>query len=101
MQRQQRLAVRAIALGQKGQALHYMGCKTVIQSVKQFYEQFSLNSWLQVQTLAREIMRAMDPGCALPPMVVPEDISTQCSGDQTIKYQHALVVAHCNFCRTS
>ncbi|XP_062572110.1 uncharacterized protein LOC134234062 [Saccostrea cucullata] len=100
IQRHHRQAVRSIHLGQKGQALHYMGCKTVVQSVKYFYQQYSTRSWIRVQTMAREIMLTLDPRSVPPPLVIPEE-DFHCLEEQTLKYQHALAVAHCNFSRTS
>lgn len=100
IKRQYRLAVRTVLKGHKGQSLHYMGIMTVLQSVRHFYQRYSHRSWLNVQMLARIIMQTMDPCRMLPPLEIPED-NFQCESGQSEKYQHALVVAHCNFSRAS
>lgn len=92
--------MRTVLKGHKGQSLHYMGIMTVLQSVRYFYQRYSHRSWLNVQMLARIIMQTMDPCRMLPPLEIPED-NFQCESGQSEKYQHALVVAHCNFSRAS
>jgi hypothetical protein len=69
-------------------------------SVKYFYKQYFLRTWLQVQVHAWEIMKALIINCNPPPYVtIPADFIEE--EEQTYLYNQAQVVAQCNFFRAN
>ncbi|XP_056022665.1 uncharacterized protein LOC130055130 [Ostrea edulis] len=100
IQRHQRQIERSLQLGRKEQALHYMGCKTVVHTVMYFYKQYYVRSWLQAQVHSWEILRAVDTDSD-PPNFVSATLNFHNERIQPYKYHQAQVAAQCSFSRAS
>ena len=91
---------RCVQLDLKGQALHYLACKTVAMSVRYFYKQYYLRSWLWIHAHAWQIMQALIVDCHPPPfLTIPADFDEE--EEETNMYQQTQAVAQCTFFRAS